>query len=155
MQSSTSGLLPLHAGYRSILVLTSLAYTRAGQSERRIPPAPISTPTWSSRLSGQWRILLKQTRGTPENEHHLVISLRRLHFPNTFSCLIYPSLAIEPFRFGGIETWLGDVRRASQFPTTSSNDHTTALCALKISTRHLVLCNACLCWVCLPQKGVK
>ncbi len=34
------------AGYRSILVLTSLANTRAGQSERRLPPAPIRTPEW-------------------------------------------------------------------------------------------------------------
>ncbi len=34
------------AGYRSILVLTSLANTRAGQSERRLPPAPIKTPEW-------------------------------------------------------------------------------------------------------------
>ncbi len=37
------------AGYRSILVLTSLA----GQPERRVPPAPIRTPEWSSHLSGQ------------------------------------------------------------------------------------------------------
>ncbi len=34
------------AGYRSILVLTSLANTRDGQSERRLPPAPIRTPEW-------------------------------------------------------------------------------------------------------------
>ncbi len=36
----------LRAGYRSILVLTSLAYTRADQSERRLPPAPIRPPEW-------------------------------------------------------------------------------------------------------------
>ncbi len=36
----------LRAGYRSILVLTSLANTRADQSERRLPPAPIRTPEW-------------------------------------------------------------------------------------------------------------
>ncbi len=43
---SAKGELPLvlHAGYRSILVLASLANTRAGQSERRSPPAPIRTP---------------------------------------------------------------------------------------------------------------
>ncbi len=34
------------AGYRSILVLTSSASTRAGQSERRLPPAPIGMPEW-------------------------------------------------------------------------------------------------------------
>ncbi len=34
------------AGFRSILVLTSLANTRAGLSERRFPPAPIRTPEW-------------------------------------------------------------------------------------------------------------
>ncbi len=38
--------LSSRAGYRSILVLTSLANTRAGQSERRLPPAPIRTPEW-------------------------------------------------------------------------------------------------------------
>ncbi len=26
---------------------------RVGQPERRVPPAPIKTPEWSSRLSGQ------------------------------------------------------------------------------------------------------
>ncbi len=36
----------LREGYRSILVLTSLANTRADQSERRLPPAPIRTPEW-------------------------------------------------------------------------------------------------------------
>ncbi len=36
----------LRAGYRSILVLTSLANTRAGQSERRLRPAPLRTPEW-------------------------------------------------------------------------------------------------------------
>ncbi len=49
-------------GYRSILVLTSLANTRAVQSERRIPPAPIRAPECSSRLSGQRRILGTQPR---------------------------------------------------------------------------------------------
>ncbi len=38
--------LSSRTGYRSILVLTSLANTRAGQSERRLPPSPISTPEW-------------------------------------------------------------------------------------------------------------
>ncbi len=36
----------LRAGYRSILMLTSLANTRADQSERRLPPAPIRTREW-------------------------------------------------------------------------------------------------------------
>ncbi len=40
---------PSHAGYRSILALASLAYTRTGQSER---PVPIRTPERLSRLSG-------------------------------------------------------------------------------------------------------
>ncbi len=34
------------AGSRSILMLTSLANTRADQSERRLPPAPIRMPEW-------------------------------------------------------------------------------------------------------------
>ncbi len=33
-----------NAGYRSILVLTSLVNTCAGQSERHVPPAPFRTP---------------------------------------------------------------------------------------------------------------
>ncbi len=40
-----------HSGYRSVLVLTSLANTCAGQSERHSPPAPIRMPDRSSRLS--------------------------------------------------------------------------------------------------------
>ncbi len=39
--------------YRLNVVLTSLADTRAGQSERCLPPAPIRTPEWPSRLSDQ------------------------------------------------------------------------------------------------------
>ncbi len=98
------------AVYRSILVLASLANTRAGQSERRVPPAPIRTPELSSRLSGQkansihiaaWH---NWARTPPPNI---------VRFPNAFSCLIYPSLAIAPFWFGGIETWLGAVRRTT------------------------------------------
>ncbi len=38
--------LSLHACNQSILVLTSLANTRAGQSEHRVPPSPINTPEW-------------------------------------------------------------------------------------------------------------
>ncbi len=38
--------------------------------------------------------------------------------PNTFSRLIYPSLAIVPFWFGGIETWLGAVSRTNRIPTS-------------------------------------
>ncbi len=44
-----------HSGYRSILALTSLAYTRAGQWGRNVPPAPIRTREMSPRLSGQRR----------------------------------------------------------------------------------------------------
>ncbi len=79
------------AVYRSILVLTSLANTRAGQSGRRLPSAPIRTPEWSSRLSGQRRILFTQPRGTPEHERHLGIKC-----PNTFFRLIYlPSCHLD------------------------------------------------------------
>ncbi len=38
---------PSKAGTRSNLALTSFAYTRIGQSERRVAPAPIMTPGWS------------------------------------------------------------------------------------------------------------
>ncbi len=59
-----------HTGYQSSLVLSSLTDRRAGQSERRVPPAPIRTPEWPSRLSGQMRILYTQPRGTSEHERH-------------------------------------------------------------------------------------
>ncbi len=42
---------------------------------------PIRTDEWSSRLSGQRRILITQPRGTTEHECRLVISFRRLYFP--------------------------------------------------------------------------
>ncbi len=90
-----------HASYRSILVLTLLAYTRSGLSERRVPPAPIRAPEWSSRLSGQRLILFTQSPVMPELRLEVCI------LPNTFSRLIYPFLATVPFRFGGIETRLG------------------------------------------------
>ncbi len=53
--------------------LMSLANTRAGQSERRSPPAPIPTPELSSRLSSHRRILFTQPRGTPEHQCHPII----------------------------------------------------------------------------------
>ncbi len=52
----------LHTGYLSMLVLPSLAHTRTGQSERRIPPAPTRTHEWSSRLSRQRRIQTSAAR---------------------------------------------------------------------------------------------
>ncbi len=85
------------AGYRSILVLTLLANMHAGLSERRVPPAPIKTPEWSSRLSGQRRILFTQPRDATQHECQLVIPLRRQYFPLYISRLIYPSLATVPF----------------------------------------------------------
>ncbi len=58
-------------GYRSIFLLTSLANTRACQSERRLPSVPIKTLEWQLRLSGQRRILHTHPRGMPENERRL------------------------------------------------------------------------------------
>ncbi len=60
---------------------------RSGQSECRVPPAPIRTPERSSCLGGQMRILFTQLRVTPEHERHLVTSLRRLYFPASLICL--------------------------------------------------------------------
>ncbi len=78
------------AGYRSILVPMSLAYTH-------VPPAPIRTPEWPSRPSSQRRILIvTQPRVTPEHEHQLVTIFR-----NTFTHLVTTSLALVPFCFGG------------------------------------------------------
>ncbi len=78
------------AGYRSILVLTSLANTRADQCERGLPPAPIRTPEWSSGLSDQRRILFTPPRVTPEHKRHLVIYFERLYF----SRFIYSSFRL-------------------------------------------------------------
>ncbi len=92
------------AGYRSILVLTSLANTRAGQSECRYPPAPIRTPEWTSRLSGQRRILFTQPCGTPKPRNIVqkaVFSL--MHFPASFICL-WPSCH---FDLGGLRHGCG------------------------------------------------
>ncbi len=78
-----------HAGYRSILVLTSLACTRAGQSVRCVPLAPIRMRELSSRISGQRRILYTRPRGTPEHERQLVTPFRNLDrglFP--FHCAV-------------------------------------------------------------------
>ncbi len=86
-----------HAGSRSILVPTSLAKTRADESELRVPCAPIRTPEWSSRLSGHRRILFTQPHGMPEHERHIEGCI----LPYTFSHLIYPSLATVPFLFWG------------------------------------------------------
>ncbi len=88
-----------HAGYRSVLVLTLLDNTRTGQSERRVPPAPIRTPEWSSRLSSQRRILFTQPHGTPEQERHLLISFGRLffslmHFPPHLSTFGHRAILI-------------------------------------------------------------
>ncbi len=67
--------------YQSILAFTSLANTCAGQSEHRSQPAPIRMPEWSSRQSGQRRILFIQPRDTHERERGLLISLLRLYGP--------------------------------------------------------------------------
>ncbi len=64
-----------HVGYRSLLTRTPIAYTRPGQSECRIPPAPIRTPERSSRLGGQMRILGTHSRASRLNPN------ARLYFP--------------------------------------------------------------------------
>ncbi len=52
--------LSLHAFCRSLLMRTSTADTRSGQSERYVPPVPIKTRERPSRLSGQTRIIFTQ-----------------------------------------------------------------------------------------------
>ncbi len=99
-----------HAGYRSILALTSLAYTRADLLERRVPPAPIRMPEQSSRLSGQRRILF-----TTDHERLLVTSLRRLYF-SEYICP--PHLSVFGHRailIWRIETWLGVIPRTTGY----------------------------------------
>ncbi len=121
------------AGYRSILVLTSLANTRTGQSERRSPPAPIRTPEWSSRLSGQMRILFTQPRGAPEHERHLLVSFRRLYFP---LYIFLPHLSVfehRPILILGIETWLGVVREQTNYPQRHTRSNKTGLILRSLS----------------------
>ncbi len=88
-----------HAGYRSLLPLTVKAYTRSGQSERRVPSAPIRTPELSARLGDQRRILDTQLRVITEHKRQLWTSLRRLYFLNTLSRLNNSSFVLAPFWF--------------------------------------------------------
>ncbi len=94
---------PSRAGYRSILLLTTLANSHTGQSGRRVPTAPVRTPEWSSRLSGQRRFLFPQPPGTSEYGHPLLISFRMLYFPASFICL-WPSCH---FDLGGLRNGWG------------------------------------------------
>ncbi len=58
-----------HEGYQSLLACALTAYTLSGQSEQRVPPAPITMLERSSCLGGQTRSLLIQP-----HERHLVTS---------------------------------------------------------------------------------
>ncbi len=105
-----------HAGYRFILVLTSLAFTRTVQSERRAQPAPIRTRKLSSRLSGQIWILSTQTLSTSEHKHHLgCISL--IHFPAPFIC----TWVLCSSEFGGSIYGWHILTREPKNPTRQSN----------------------------------
>ncbi len=70
-----------HAGYRSILVLTSLANTRAGQSKRYIPAAPIRTRELSLRQSGQRQILTHLDASRLHTHASRNITLKAVPFP--------------------------------------------------------------------------
>ncbi len=101
-----------HEDYRSILVLKSLANTPAGQSDRRFPPAPIRTRERLSRTGGQRRILFNWTRTPVRNTvQKAVFSL--LQRPVSF-IRYWPN---GTFWVGGIETWLGVVRKTNRIPT--------------------------------------
>ncbi len=59
-----------HAGFRLLFALTPTAYKRSGQSEHRVPPAPIRTHERNSRLGHRMRILAtrhNRTRTLPRN----------------------------------------------------------------------------------------
>ncbi len=95
----------------------------------------------SGRLSGHHaqaakiRILFVQPHDTPEHDHLILISLKRLFFRNTLSPIIHQPLAIVPFWFGGIETWLGVVRRTIR----SSQRHVNPFCIIQRSLRYTVM----------------
>ncbi len=81
---------------------SSLTNTCASQSQRRLPPAPIRMPEWSSRLSGQKANSIHTatwhdwTQTPPLNiVQKAVFSL--MHFPASFICL-WPSCHSD---FGG------------------------------------------------------
>ncbi len=79
-----------------------------GQSQRRIPPAPMATPERSPHLGGQRWILGMQPRDIAEHERHPLTSFRRLYFfQNVFPP--NPSLAIVPF-------WPGELTRRTNRP---------------------------------------
>ncbi len=63
-----------NTSYRSILDVTSLAHTRAGQSECRVPPGPITTPERSSRLSVQRQM---------GSAHRPEACIARIHVPTS------------------------------------------------------------------------
>ncbi len=66
--------------YRLLLERTPTANTRAGQSKRHVPPAPIRRPERLSRLSGQMRFPVTQSHVTTEHERHFIISFGKLYF---------------------------------------------------------------------------
>ncbi len=104
------------AVYRSILGVTSLTNTRVGQSERRIPPAPIRTPEWSKANSIHTAAWHNWTRTPARNiVQKTVFSL--IHLPASFIRL-WPSCH---FDLGEIETWLGAVPRANRLLTVFLN----------------------------------
>ncbi len=92
-QLSESGQLSLCVCYRLIITLSWLFYTRAGQSERRVPPAPIRPPERPKANSRDSNL------DTSEYQCHLAAPLRRLYFLNTF-----PRLSNSSLLFGEIET---------------------------------------------------
>ncbi len=61
-----------HPDYRSLLALTSTAYTRSCQSARHLPLAPIKTQERFSRLGDQMRTLGAQPRVTTEHARNIV-----------------------------------------------------------------------------------
>ncbi len=80
-----------HASYRSRLTLTSIAYKRDGQSERRVLPAPIRAPWRSSHLSGQ-----KKTSIHTAARHALTRTpLRHIVQEAVFSLINFPASFIR------------------------------------------------------------
>ncbi len=76
------------AYYRSLLVRTPTAYTRSGQSECHISPAPIRTSERSSR------VLFTQSRVTTEHEHRSGGFFSKYAFLSHFSVFGYCAILI-------------------------------------------------------------
>ncbi len=89
------------AGYWSLVALMSTAYTRSGQSERNVQPAPIRALERLSCLGGRRRILSTHWRVTLKSAHLTQHRAQGCHYriyafpPPSFNCLWPTCLSLQ------------------------------------------------------------